>query len=261
MELKGKVALVIGASQGIGRAYALALARAGADVVATARGVGAGTPPARGTLAEVVQAGRGEAGKILALGCDVEREDEIVRLVQTAVANFGRIDILVNNAAIYPHYEMLDVGIEDWDMNMRVNVRGPYLVMRHVVPHMKARGSGSIINITSRAALPTVRDTPAHKDLMLYGVTKAALDRMTTFFAEELKPTGIAVNGLSPGGVLTDTWRRVAPEDYAAAEKSGKGKRPVPEVMGPALVYLAGQTAQTMTGQIVHTDEFRKSWP
>ncbi len=257
MELAGKVAIVVGASQGIGRAYALALARAGATVVATARNVG--SLPERGTLAEVVQAGKGEPGNIIALGCDAEVEGDVIRLVETTLANFGRIDILVNNAAIYPHYDALAIDTGEWDRNMRVNVRGPYLLMRHVVPHMKAQGAGSIVNITSKSAVTSARGTAGHVDLMLYGVTKAALDRMTTWFAEELQPFGIAVNGLSPGAVLTDTWRSIAPADAAAAEASGRGKRPVPEVMGPALVWLAGQTV--LTGRLLHTDEFRNSWP
>ena len=126
---------------------------------------------------------------------------------------------------------------------------------------LRASGVGSIVNITSLAALPTARDTPAHTDLMLYGVTKAALDRLTTYFAAELKPYGIAVNGLSPGGVLTETWKRVAPEDYAEAERTGKARRPVPEDMGPALICLAGQTADTITGRILHTNDFGTAWP
>jgi len=238
--LEGRVALVVGASQGIGRAYAAALANAGAKVVGAAR-----------TIA---------GGDMLAMGCDVEREADVIRLIQQCIGNFGQIDILVNVAALYPRLDALSVTTDDWDRSMNVNVRGPYLVLREALPHMIARGSGSVVNITSRSARYTERDHPAHRRLMVYAVTKAALDRLTTWFAEEMRPHGIAINALSPGGVLTDGWRREAPDDYAAAAKAG-AKLPLPETVGPALVFLAHQTAQTLTGQILHTDDFGKTWP
>jgi NAD(P)-dependent dehydrogenase (short-subunit alcohol dehydrogenase family) len=263
VELEGKVAIVTGASAGIGRAYALALAGAGATVVAAARSLGRaedGVAP-RGTLAEVVRAAQGLPGRVYAQVCDIEREADIARLMEQAAANFGRIDVLVNNAAIYPHYDTLGLTPDEWDLNMRVNVRGPYLAIRHAAPQMMRQGAGSIVNLTSLSALPTPRGSAAHEGLMVYGVSKAAVNRLTTYMAEELKPHGIAVNGLSPGGVLTDTWARVDPAAFAAAKETATGKPATPEVMGPALIYLAQQTAQTMTGQIVHTDQFRKSWP
>jgi NAD(P)-dependent dehydrogenase (short-subunit alcohol dehydrogenase family) len=239
--LQGRVALVIGASQGIGRAYAVALAKAGATVVGAARTISGGDG-------------------VVAMGCDVERESDVIRLIQQCIDTFGQLDIVVNNAALYPRLDALSVDAGEWDRNMNVNVRGPYFVLREVLPHMISRGSGSIINITSRSASFTKRAHPAHRNLMVYAVTKAALDRLTTWFAEEMRPHGIAVNALSPGGVLTDGWRREAPEEYAAAQKAG-AKLPLPEIVGPALVFLAQQTAQTLTGQILHTDNFGKTWP
>jgi 3-oxoacyl-[acyl-carrier protein] reductase len=262
MALTGKVAIVTGASQGIGRAYALALAAEGAIVVAAARTLGdmGAADPARGTLAEVVLAGRGLAGRIVAQVCDLRREDDIARLVEAAVA-LGGVHVLVNNAAIYPHYPTLEIAMEDWDLNMAMNVRAPYLAIRHAAPHMIAQGEGAIINLTSNAAGVTGRGTAVHDGLMIYGISKAALNRLTTYMAEELKPYGIAVNAISPGGVLTDTWEKTDPAAFAAAKLSGAGKPATPQVMGPAVVYLAQQTAKTMTGQIVHTDTFQVSWP
>lgn len=264
VDLAGKVAIVTGASKGIGRAYTLALAQAGASVVATARALGG---PDQGrpdhTLAGLVASAReGRVpGQVMAVACDLEQEDDIVRMVEQTVANFGTVDILVNNAGLYPHHEPLQVTVDDWDQIMSVNVRAPFLTIRQVAPHMIRRGSGSIVNITSRVARFTdrIQDRAAHDGLFVYAVSKAALDRLTTHFSEELRPHGVAVNGLSPGGVLTDTWREVAPADFEAARVSGHGKEPVPEVMGPALLYLAGQT--TLTGQILHTDTFGTSWP
>jgi NAD(P)-dependent dehydrogenase (short-subunit alcohol dehydrogenase family) len=263
MELNGKVAIITGASAGIGRAYALAFAAAGATVVAAARSVGKledGVAP-RGTLSEVVQAAKGLPGRVYAQICDVEKEADVARMMDETAANFGRIDVLVNNAGVYPHYDTLQITTDEWDWNMRVNVRGPYLTMRHAAPYMIRQKSGSMINLTSASANPTPRGHAGHDELGLYGVTKAALNRLTTYMAEELKPHGIAVNAISPGGVLTDTWAKVDPAAFAAAKESGGGKPATPEVMGPALIYLAQQTAETMTGQIVHTDTFRKTWP
>jgi NAD(P)-dependent dehydrogenase (short-subunit alcohol dehydrogenase family) len=263
MELAGKVALVTGASKGIGRAYVIALADAGATAVGVARTMGAAQPgsaPARNTLAETMQAAKGKGGKAHAIACDLEREDDVKRMLDEIVGNYGRIDIVVNNAGMFPHYETLDITVDEWDQNWRTNVLAPYLVMRHAARHMIAQRSGSIINLTSNSARPTELGASGHTGLLPYCVTKAALDRMTHFFSEDLKAYGIAVNGLSPGGVLTDTWRAVAPEDTARYEKSGKAKYPTPEALGPALIHLAQQSAATMTGQIVHTDFYRKTW-
>jgi len=263
MALDGKVVIITGASQGIGRAYALAFAAEGAIVVGTARSIGRleDAGPGHGNLAELVHAAQGLPGRVYAKVCDLEREDHIANLVDETVGTFGRLDVLVNNAGMYPHYESLDVSTDDWDFNMRVNVRGPYLTMRHAAQQMIRQRSGSIINLTSASANVTPKGSAGHEGLGLYGVTKAALNRLSTFMAEELKEYGIAVNAISPGGVLTDTWAQVDPEAFAAAKENGFGKPPTPEVMGPAVLYLAQQTAETMTGQIVHTDTFRKSWP
>jgi len=261
--LDGRVALVVGASQGIGRGYAAALWRAGATVVAAARTLVAPAADAQTddhSLASMVQASMREGGRVVAVGCDVEVEADVVRLIQECMANFGRIDVVVNVAAVYPRLDALSIDVDTWDHSARVNVRGPYLVLREALPYMIAARSGSVVNITSRSAAPTRGRDLAHADLLLYGVTKAALDRMTTWFAEEVRPYGIAVNALSPGGVLTDGWRRAAPEQYAAAERAG-AKHPLPDVIGPALVYLAAQSAATLTGRILHTDHFGTRWP
>jgi NAD(P)-dependent dehydrogenase (short-subunit alcohol dehydrogenase family) len=261
MEMQGKVAIVTGASAGIGRAYSLALAGAGATVVAVARTLGRPDAPARNTLAEVVQAGEGLPGRIYAHAANLEVESDIARLADQTAANFGRIDVLINNAGVYPHYDTFAITEAEWNMNQDINVRAPYLTMKYVAPHMIRQKSGSIINMTSASAQFWPKGHPGHEELLLYCITKAALNRMSTFMAEELREHGVAVNALSPGAVLTDTWIAVDPKATDEAAASGWGKPCTPEVMGPAMLHLAQQNASGITGQILHNDEYRKSWP
>jgi NAD(P)-dependent dehydrogenase (short-subunit alcohol dehydrogenase family) len=261
MKLKGKVALVTGGSQGAGRAYVLALAREGARVVAIARTLSRpGEPHAPGTLGGIVHEARNEGHEVLGLACDLEREEDINRVVEQVVANYGRIDVLVNNAGIFTHHDGLAMTTAEWDRTMNINVRGAWLVLRAVAPHMIRQRAGSIVSLTSLAAISSERGSQGHVDLSVYAVSKAALNRMTTWFAEELKPWGIAVNAISPGAALTDSWKRIDPAAFEATRSSGKGNEPTPEVLGPPVVYLAQQSAAALTGQILHTNTFGKSW-
>ena len=256
MELDGKVAVVIGGSAGIGRAYAWALAGAGATVIAAARSLGKAAAPERNTLADVVARSRDFGGRVYAQHCDVEREDDIERTIEQTVINFGRIDVLVNNAVLMPMFPALDAPTDVWDRMMRINLRGPYLACRQAARHMIRQKAGSIINITAKAG-DLNRWTPYPNDpTLVYATTKAALNRVTVALADELKPHGIAVNALSPGVVATDTALAATPN----LRKLG-GKPDTAEVLGPALLYLAQQTAATLTGQILYTDEFGTAWP
>jgi NAD(P)-dependent dehydrogenase (short-subunit alcohol dehydrogenase family) len=257
MELSGKVAIVTGASAGIGRAYALALAGAGATVVAAARRLGGAEDeaPDANTLATVVKASEKLPGRIHAQVCDVALEADVVRLVDQTAINFGRIDVLVNNAAFILKADPLTFSGESWDRVMATNVRGPYVAIRQAAPHMMRQRSGSIINITALVGSLTPKSN--YPGFLSYGISKAGLNRLSYFMAAELKPYGIAVNCLSPGVVASESALKANPQ----AATSGTHKPATPEVLGPALLYLAQQTAETLTGQMLHTDEFRKSWP
>jgi 3-oxoacyl-[acyl-carrier protein] reductase len=262
MEFEGKVAIVTGASMGIGAAYCLALAGAGATVVAAARTIGtlADGGASHNSLAEVAQAGRGLPGQIYVQACDVAHEADVARVVDQTIATFGRVDVLVNNAAIYPPNKTFSVAADTWDKSMHVNVRGAYLMIRDVAPHMMRQRSGSIINLTSNSGTFTPKGHAGHEHLILYCVSKAALNRLSTYMSEELRSFGIAVNALSPGGVNTENWAAADPRAVAKWTAAGLVKPCTPEAIGPPMLFLARQTAESLTGQIVHADEFGKSW-
>jgi NAD(P)-dependent dehydrogenase (short-subunit alcohol dehydrogenase family) len=257
MTLQGKVAIVTGASAGIGRAYALALAGAGATVVAAARRLGGkdGEVPEANTLAMLVKAGESLPGRIYAQVCDVAIEADVILLIGHTAANFGRIDVLINNAAVLTQFEPFSISGELWDQVMSTNVRAPYVAIREAAPHMKRQRAGSIINITAGSA--TIGPKSNYPGMVAYSASKAALNRLTSYMAAELQPFGIAVNALSPGVVASEAALKVNPE----VMKLGRHKACTPEILGPAVVCLAQQTSETLTGQILHTDEYQKSWP
>jgi len=268
-ELSGKVAIVTGASQGTGRAWARALAQQGATVIATSRSMKLPAPGQAfqpNTLAELGEVAREAGEDIHLIACDVGSEEQIVRCVEQVLANFGRIDIVVNNAATYPedqpspHYDPLGFTVEEWEHYNRVNVIGPYLMIREVAPHMIRQKSGSIINVTSGASLG-VEVAAAQYGMLAYVTTKAALNRMSQFYALEFKEHNIAVNALCPGTVITNSWRGVPKEMQDEMLARGTGKLPTPEAMGPALLFLAKQTAEGVSGQILSTDDFGINWP
>jgi citronellol/citronellal dehydrogenase len=187
MELAGAVALVTGASRGVGRAIALALAHAGADVACAARATDAQPLKLPGTIDAAVRDVEACGRRGLAVPTDLSRADEVEAMVARTVEVFGRIDILVNNAAItFPGD--LNLPMKRWDLIMDVNLRAPLLAIRAAAPHMTAHRRGAILNVSSAAAVMPI------PSLLGYGISKAGLERLTTGAAEELRPHGIAVN-------------------------------------------------------------------
>ena len=278
MELAGKVAIVTGSSRGIGRAYALALAIEGATVVVTARTVTepvvvpTGTAPSErqvkgglpGSVETTASQIRRANGKALALGCDVTKEDDIRALVARVVDEFGKIDILVNNASIFPRSNYLKETPEQFGAIFDTNVLGMYLMCKHVLPHMISRRSGSVINISNGGSMGTgaSRGTVTGRDLMFYHMSKAAINRMTTFLADEVSDYSIAVNALTPGIIKSDGMDDALGADFDYENDTIATILPATvEVLGPPLLYLAKQTAQTCTGRYVQTPEWGKSWP
>lgn len=255
MSLKGQVAIVTGASTGAGRAYALTLAAAGCVVVAAARTLGNSSgDPQRHTLREVEAAASGLPGRVVGRICDVTDEASVVSLFAFALQQFGRVDILVNNAGAYLYGDLLEATGADWSRTMDLNLRGAFFTSREAVKAMIAQGGGAIVNITSAAADVTRRGQAAHDELCLYAISKAGLNRMTTFMAEEFADRGVTVNALSPG------W--VDPKAFSIEETEPPRKPATPEAIGKPLLYLVDEARRRgETGLILHSDTFGVSWP
>ena len=191
LELDGRVALITGASRGIGRAVAIALADRGADVVVNYR---QRTSDAESAAAEIQALGR----KALVVQADVAQASEVNRLVAAALARFGKIDILVNNAGIARVQPMDEVSEADWDELMTVNVKSCFLMTKAVVPGMRERGWGRIINLSSVAAQVGGVVGPH------YASSKAAMLGMTHYYASRLAKLGVTVNAIAPALIETE---------------------------------------------------------
>ena len=243
-QLKNKVAIVTGASRGIGRAMAEVFAREGATVVICGR--------KQSTLDEVAADFKGLAGKIVPLACHVGKLEELQRLVDTTTRDHGKIDILVNNAATNiaqgPAIEMDD---GQFDKMVEVNLKSMYRLIRLAAPGMCQRGSGSIINIASIAGL-----RPQFHGL-LYSMTKAAMIMMTQSYAVELGPQGVRVNAIAPGLIQTVLseyyWKDESRLQQLISHQPIKHLGQPPEIADVALL-LASDAASYLTGQTIVVD-------
>ena len=246
--LEGRVAIVTGASRGLGRAMSLALARAGADVVAAARTTEPGglLPGTIGETAKQVEAlGR----RALPVQCDVTKDDQVEAMVASALDVLGRVDLLVNNAGVGFVVPIAEMTMKRWDLVLAVNLRGAVLCSKAVLPAMTAKGSGAIINVSSMLARRSVPGWAA------YSASKAAVERFTVSLAEEVRPQGVAVNCLAPAATVDTEGLSF----LTKAQADDKGDWATTEPMERAVVYLAGLDAATFTGQVV-TDQELLGW-
>lgn len=245
--LDGKVVIVTGSSRGIGKGIAKTCAIEGAVVVVVARTEeeGGRLP---GTIHQTVQEIQDDGGVAAAVRCDVTDEEQVEALAKEVLDTHGRIDVVVNNAGVQVNVGLLDLQTRHWDLTMRVNLRGPFLCCKYLVPPMIEQRSGSIINVTSSAG---ERVRPQG---ISYAVTKSGLNTLTRGLAQELEEYGIAVNALNPGPVKTEGAVLVRPPDF---DWTGWD---LPETVGVSAAWLARQTAQSFTGQVVDREEFGKTW-
>jgi citronellol/citronellal dehydrogenase len=187
MNLDGKTALVTGASRGVGAAVAVALARAGCAVACAARSTLDQPQRTPGTLDQTLDRIRALGGRGLAVPTNLANQDEVVAMVARTRAELGPVDILINNAAI-TFVGDLDIPLSRHDLVMEVNLRAPLIAIREVMPQMKERRQGSIVNVSSVAALYP------HPSLMSYGISKVGLERLTVDVAKQVQDWQIAVN-------------------------------------------------------------------
>ncbi|MEQ0565509.1 glucose 1-dehydrogenase [Amycolatopsis sp. NEAU-NG30] len=242
--LSGKTALVTGASRGIGRAIALGLAAAGADVALLARG----TSALEEVAADVEACGR----RALVLTCDVTDHAETRRAVATALTEFGQIDILVNNAGGFRFAgPFLELKPDDWDEVLALNFEATVNLCRELGPHFVKRGSGSVVNVSSIAG------TAGVPMLATYAAAKAALISLTRSLAAEWSSHGVRVNALTPGWVETELTRTFAADPQASAGLLGAvpaGRWGEPDDVVGAAVFLAADASRLVSGACLTID-------
>ena len=241
MKLKGKVALVTGAAQGIGKAVALLLARNGADIIVSDINL----EKAEETAREVEGLGQ----RALAVKTNVAEANDVEKMVQTALERFGRIDILVNNAGITRDKLLLRMSDEDWDAVLGVNLRGTFLCTRAVIRPMAKQKSGKIVNIAS------VVGTMGNAGQANYGASKAGVIGFTKTVAREYAPRGINVNAIAPGYIetpMTEALPEKAKEELKRMipmDRLGK-----PEDVAEAVLFLVSEASTYITGQVLHVN-------
>ncbi len=246
MATNRKVAVVTGASSGIGRATALGFGRAGYDVLAVGRD--------RTALAEVVGAIEAAGARAAFVAVDLTAAEAPERVVGEALARLGGIDVLVNAAGIIASGTIAQTTDEAWDEMFAINVRAVFRLMRAAAPHLIAR-RGAIVNVSSVTGLR------AFPGVLAYAVSKAAVDHLTRCAALELAPHGVRVNAVNPGVVVTNLHRRGGMDEtqYAAFLERSRETHPLgrpgrPEEVAELVVFLAGDGAGWMTGETIAFD-------
>jgi len=243
MDLKDKVAIVTGASRGVGKAMAMGLAEKGAVVIVAAR-TEVEVPPMPGSIQLTARQIREAGGRAQSVRCDVTDEAEVNDMVSRAIGLFGRVDVLVNNSGIAFPAHAWEMPLKRWELVLKVNLTGAFLCARAVLPGMMERRTGSIINVSSIQATQKGSVNTG----IAYGVSKAALERLTVGLAEEVRSFNIAVNCLKPRGAVSTEGMAYL---HAAADRS---RWDTPDKMVRACVFLASQGDGGVTG-LVATDE------
>jgi NAD(P)-dependent dehydrogenase (short-subunit alcohol dehydrogenase family) len=239
-DLTGRVALVTGATRGLGRAIVLALASAGADAIVSSR--------KQDACEDVAQEVRGLGRQAMAHACHMASWDQIDGLVEAAYRRFAHIDVLVNNAGISPVYPSPEGVTEElWDKVLGVNLKGPFRLSALVGARMRDHG-GSIVNISSIGAV-----RPSH-DIIPYAAAKAGMNAMTVGFADALGPN-VRVNTVMPGPVRTDMFRHWDHEAFAARANTYPLRRAgEPDEIVGAVLYFASDASSFTTGAILAVD-------
>lgn len=259
-KLDGKVAIVTGASRGIGETIAVLFAGEGAKVVCAARTLKEGDHAFEGSLARTVEKIKAAGGEAKAVAAEVSQEAECQNLVDAARALYGPIDILVNNAALTYYIPIEDYPINRWMRAFAVNVHGPFMLSKMVLTDMIPRQSGAIVNISSGAAIGPGRGPYQDKKVRggtLYGSTKAALERFTQGLAQEVAQyDGIAVTALSPSRVVPTPG--TVYHKLVTGMDDDRGEPPL--MMARAALLLASEPAAKVNGRVTYSQQVLKEY-
>jgi len=241
MELKGKVSVVTGGTRGIGLSIAQALAREGSTIILAGRGEVVGR--------QAEQTLRAHGAEALFIPTDVGEVSSVRHLTAQVVERFGRLDVLVNNAAVWYRERFLETSEEHWDEVLAVNLKGPFFLSQEAARVMVKQGSGRIIHIASQAGLFYTEGQGLH-----YHASKAALIHLTRVMAFELGPYNITVNAVSPGGTRTPELKAVMDKllrDERFARQIPLRRFAEPEDVAEAVLFFASDRARNITGQVL----------
>ena len=258
-KLDGRVAVVTGASRGIGKAIAMLFAEEGAKIVAVARTLKEGDHQLEGsletTIAEITEAG----GEAAAVAANISEEDDCMRVIEETKAAFGPASILINNAALNYYIPIVDYPASRWARAFAVNVHGPFMLSKAVLPEMIEAGSGAIVNISSGAAIGPGRGPYEESQVrggVMYGASKAALERFTQGLAQEVYQHGITVACFSPSQVVptpgTVFHKLVSGMDDPRGEP--------PAIMAQAALLLATEPLEKVSGRVTYSQQILKEF-
>ena len=243
MPLDGRVAIVTGAGGGLGVGICASLASAGATVACVGR--------TKESIDAVAQQVRDAGGTAISVVCDISDETSVAAMVEQVANELGRIDILINNAAIYPRRAWTEITKEEWDQVLGTNLTGYFLCAQAAFPHLKASGNGRIINVAS------ITFFGGWGMLLDYVTSKGGIVAFTRALAREIGPEGVTVNTISPGAFPTDAEKiHPDPEGYNqyVLDNQSVKRRGTADDIGNLVTFLAGDTASFITGQLIQID-------
>jgi NAD(P)-dependent dehydrogenase (short-subunit alcohol dehydrogenase family) len=259
-KLDGKVAIVTGASRGIGQGIAELFAQEGARVVCAARTLHEGDHMLDGSLDRTVNRIREAGGEAIAVVVDVSDEDSCNHLVAEAKAAYGPVDVLVNNAALNYYIPIVDYPAGRWMRAFAVNLHGPFMLSKAVLPDMIERGSGAIVSISSVGAIGPGRgpypELPGRMGGTMYGASKSALERFTQGLAQEVYSDGVSVTCVSPGvGVATE-----GTVHFGISKSLDDPDREPMSMMTRAVLLLATEPLDKVTGRVTYSQQILKEF-
>lgn len=234
ISLVGKTALITGGSKGIGKSIALTFANQGADIVIASRSMT--------LLEEVTQKIYSAGGKCLPVEADVSNQADVIRLVEASRSAFGKVDILVNNAGVSKELPFMELSLSDWDQMLSINLMGVLYCIRAVLPKMRSRREGTIINIASAAGLRGLPGSSA------YSASKAAVIALTQSLGDEVGPDGIRVNVICPGPIKTEMLDQSAVKNFLIQNPNDLLK---PDAVAGAALFLASSLSGGMNSQVL----------